>query len=187
MPATQSAPAPERPTSHAPVAAIVYHDGAFPDAAFEVLIERSRARGLALAGVRQRLVSTRPDRACDVLLEDLGSGRLTPIFEDRGNDAAGCRLDEGALAQATARVGENLRSGADLLVLNKFGKAECSGGGVLDLIADAMDRGIPVVIAVPRSNIVAWRCFAGEFAIELPDDPRAVEQWLADLPRTAGF
>lgn len=187
MPATQSAPAPERPTSPAPVAAIVYRDGAFPDAAFEALIERSKARGLVLAGVRQRLVSTRPDRACDVLLEDLHDGRLTAIFEDRGNDASGCRLDEGALAQATARVQDALNSGSDLLVLNKFGKAECSGGGVLDLIADAIDRGIPAVIAVPRSNIAAWRRFAGEFAIELDDDPGAVERWLADLSQGTGL
>jgi len=63
-------------------------------------------------------------------------------------------------------------------VLNKFGKAECEGRGLRDLIASAIDRGIPVIIGVPKRNLEAWRNFAGDFAVELKADEGDVERWL---------
>lgn len=181
MSVTPSAPAPELSSSPAFVAAIVYPDKAYPDAVFEALVRRSRERGLSLAGVLQHRIFETADRRCDVVLEDLTTGHRTAIFEDRGTGAAGCRLDEAALAEATARIEGNLDDGPDLLALNKFGKAECDGGGLLDLIGNAIDRGIPVIIGVPKSNLGAWRSFAGELATELSDDADEVERWLEGL------
>ncbi|MGQ0681933.1 DUF2478 domain-containing protein [Bradyrhizobium sp.] len=163
------------------VAAIVYTDNVYPGSSFEALVRLCRERGLSLAGVVQHQVCTAPDRRCDVVLEDLTTGHRTAIFEDRGAGASGCRLDEGALAEATARIEGNLAGGADLLVLNKFGKAECAGGGVVDLMANAVDRGIPSIIGVPKSNLNAWREFAGDCAIELSGDIGEIGQWLASL------
>ena len=178
MSALLSVPAPEP----APLlAAIVYVDNAYPEAAFAALVQRCRGRKLSLAGVLQRRVSEAPDRRCDVLLEDLSTGHRTSIFEDRGAGAAGCRLDEVALGEAAARIEGSMEDRPDLLVLNKFGKAECSGGGLLDLIASAMDRQITVVIGVPKSNLQAWRDFAGEFSVELSDDLSEIETWAGGL------
>jgi nucleoside-triphosphatase THEP1 len=177
-----SALAHELSPGHAfPVAAIVYANEAYPDTVFGALVGRCRALGLSLAGVLQHQVLEGADRRCDVILEDLTSGHRTPLFEDRGAGARGCRLDEAALAEATARVEGSLENAPQLLVLNKFGKVECDGGGLRDLIASAIDRGIPVVIGVPRRNLGTWREFAGEFAVELSDDSREVERWLESL------
>ncbi len=164
-----------------PVAAIVYPNDAYPDAVFSALVARCRALGWSLAGVQQHQVAEGADRRCDVILEDLITGHRTPLFEDRGAGARGCRLDEAALAEATARVEGSLETTPQLLVLNKFGKVECEGGGLRDLIASAIDRGIPVVIGVPQRNLGTWREFAGEFAVELSDDTRDVELWLDGL------
>jgi len=164
-----------------PVAAIVYANEAYPDMVFSALVGRCRALGLSLAGVLQHQVAAGADRRCDVILEDLTSGHRTPLFEDRGAGASGCRLDEPALAEATARVEGSLETTPQLLVLNKFGKVECDGGGLRDLIASAIDRGIPVVIGVPQRNLGTWREFAGEFAIEFSDDAGDVELWLEGL------
>jgi len=182
MPATQAAPADPRAAPQARrIAALVYPDNAFPGPAFEALVGLCRDRGLTLAGVLQHQVCTAPDRRCDVVLEDLTTGHRTSIFEDRGPGAGGCRLDEGALAEATARIEGNLDRRIDLLVLNKFGKAECGGGGLLDLMANAVERGLPTIIGVPRSNLEAWRKFAGEFAVELSEDVGGIERWLEGL------
>jgi uncharacterized protein DUF2478 len=176
--------APERSSQLPPLlAAIVYTDSIYPDAAFAALVERSRSLGLSLAGVLQRRVSEAPDRRCDVLLEDLSTGHCTSIFEDRGVGAAGCRLDEAALGEAAARIEGEMAERPDLLVLNKFGKAECAGGGLLDLIASAMDRQITVVIGVPRSNLQAWRDFAGGLSVELSDEIGDIERWAESLTR----
>jgi len=116
-----------------------------------------------------------------VILEDLATGHRTALFENRGAAARGCRLDQSALAEATARVEGSLEKVPQLLVLNKFGKVECEGGGLRDLIASAIDRGIPVVIGVPERNLDAWRTFAGEFAVELLDRRGGVLRWLEGL------
>lgn len=92
-----------------PVAAIVYANGAYPDTIFSAIVDRCRALGLSLAGVLQHQAFEGADRHCDVILEDLTSGHRTPLFEDRGAGARGCRLDEAALAEATARVREAWR------------------------------------------------------------------------------
>lgn len=73
----------------------------------------------------------------------------------------------------------------DLLVLNKFGKVECEGGGLRDLIASAIDRGIPVMIGVPRRNLEAWRRFAGDFAVESYADDVSVQNWLMEVSQAA--
>jgi nucleoside-triphosphatase THEP1 len=163
------------------VAAIVYANETYPDAIFSTLVGRCRELGLSVAGVVQHQAFEGADRRCDVLLEDLTSGHRTALFEDRGTGARGCRLDEAALAEATARVEGSLENAPQLLVLNKFGKVECGGGGLRDLIASAIDRGIPVIIGVPKRNLEIWRSFAGEFATELSDDPSQILEWLEGL------
>ncbi|MGA7999093.1 MAG: DUF2478 domain-containing protein [Bradyrhizobium sp.] len=179
MSVTHSAPAHELSPGHAqPVAAIVYANEIYPDALFKTLVQRCRALGLTLAGVLQHQAFVGGDRRCDVILEDLATGHRTALFENRGAGARGCRLDEAALAEATARVEGSFEQVPHLLVLNKFGKVECDGGGLRDLIAGAIDRGIPVIIGVPERNLGPWRDFAGEFAVELPDDAIQIGKWL---------
>jgi Protein of unknown function (DUF2478) len=161
--------------------ALVYPQDKYPGSAFEALVASCRRRGLSLAGVLQHLVDAAPNRRCDVVLEDLTTGHRTPIFEYRGASATGCRLDEAALAEVAARIEASLEGKPDLLVLNKFGKAECGGGGLLDLVASAMDREISVVIGVPRSNLEAWRSFAGELGNELSGDGNEIERFVEGL------
>jgi Protein of unknown function (DUF2478) len=182
MSAMPSAQMPEIQPSRAPVlAALVYPEDKYPAEAFKALVASCRSRGMSLAGVLQHLTDAAPNRRCDVVLEDLASGHRTAIFEDRGANAAGCRLDEAALAEASARIEASLESAPDLLVLNKFGKAECGGGGLLDLVASAMDREISVIIGVPRSNLEVWRSFAGALGIELPAASSEIERFVESL------
>ena len=179
MSVSHSALAHELSSGHArPVAAIVYANEVYPDALFKALVQRCRAQRLTLAGVLQHQAFIGGDRRCDVILEDLATGHRTALFENRGAGARGCRLDEAALAEATARVEGSFEQVPHLLVLNKFGKVECEGGGLRDLIASAIDRGIPVIIGVPERNLDAWRDFAGEFAAELTDETGRIMGWL---------
>jgi len=187
MSATLSAARSEASSPSVPLlTALVYPQDKYPALAFEALVTSCRSCGLSLAGVLQHVVDVTPGRRCDVLLEDLTTGRRTPIFEDRGAGAGGCRLDEAALADVAVRIERDLDRSPDVLVLNKFGKAECDGGGLIELIANAMDRNITVVIGVPQSNLPAWRSFAGNLAGELPADSRQIERWSEDLRQVRG-
>ncbi|XUM24507.1 DUF2478 domain-containing protein [Bradyrhizobium oligotrophicum S58] len=164
----------------APLVALVYDDGKYPYETFDHLVDHSRRARLKVAGALQRRVFLDENRRCDVLLEEIDSANRTPIFEDRGSGARGCRLDESALAEVTVRVLASLDARPNILMLNKFGKAECGGGGTLDLIARALDLAIPTIIGVPRSNIEAWRDFSGDMGIEL-EARGDVERWLESV------
>lgn len=163
------------------VGAIVYADEAYPDAVFSEIVRSCRARGLSLAGVLQHRAFEDIERRCDVILENLATAHCIPLFESRGKEARGCRLDTSALARVTAEIEKSLDHDPNLLVLNKFGKVEASGGGLRDLIATALDRAIPVVIGVPARNLDAWREFAGEFALEFSPGAAGLRQWLSDV------
>lgn len=163
------------------IGAIVYENDAYPDALFKWIVSQCRARSLALAGVLQYPAFAGADPSCDVVLEDIVSGHRTPLFDDRGPGARGCRLDIAALLEAVMEIERSFEINPSLLVLNKFGKVEAEGGGMCGVIAKALERGIPVVIGVPARNLEAWRGFADEFSTELPADTDQIERWLTRL------
>ena len=158
--------------------AIVYANEAYPQSTFERIVENCRWRGLRLAGVLQHPVCSDAAGHCDVALEELTTGLRTDLFEDRGPGASGCRLDVAALAEVNAQVARSLDNDPELLILNKFGKVEAEGRGLLDLVAIAVDRSIPVVIGVPIRNLEAWRNFAGGMSVEFSSDPFEIMDWL---------
>jgi hypothetical protein len=173
-----------------PIAALVYADGIYPDRAIARAIEPLRDRGIALAGAIQIETADLPGRhPCDMLLEDLASGEVVAIAEERGKEARGCRLDVGILTEMAEAVASSLRAdGPRLLVINKFGKIEADGGGLREAIAEAVALGIPVLVGVPARNLDRWRAFAGPLAVELPAEPSAIAGWLETqgLPATPG-
>ena len=158
--------------------AIVYANEAYPQSTFEQIVENCRRRGLRVAGVLQHPVCSDTAGHCDVALEELTTGLRTDLFEDRGPGASGCRLDVAALAEVNAQVARSLDNDPELLILNKFGKVEAEGRGLLDLVATAVDRSIPVVIGVPIRNLEAWRNFAGGMSVEFSSDPFEIMDWL---------
>jgi uncharacterized protein DUF2478 len=169
----------DRSPDAAPLASIVYPNEAYPQATFQRIVDHCRSRAKKIAGVLQHPACDDPAHRCDVILEDLVSGVRTELFERRGKGATGCRLDIAALTDVTARIERALQDDPDLLVLNKFGKVEAEGGGgLVDPIAAAIDRGIPVIIGVPSRNLAAWRAFAGDLAVEFAADFCAIAEWL---------
>ena len=145
--------------------AIIYDQGAATAAFARSLVAFSTDAGLRVAGLVED-DTARPDRGrCDMILHELMSGERVLISEYRGKQARGCRLDPDALLRAAERVRGTLAE-ADVLILNKFGKIECEGGGLRSLIVDALERAIPIVIFVARRNLDSWRDFVGTLATQ---------------------
>lgn len=152
--------------SSAPIVAIVYGDGARIVPVLDRIITHLASEGCRLAGLVQRDRVRAGRSRCDMLMEDLTSGSVIAISQDRGEGARGCRLDVEALLNAITHVRTALATGPDLLIVNKFGKTECEGGGCRSLIAEAVEMEVPVLVAVPYANLDSWRNFAGDLAIE---------------------
>lgn len=136
--------------------------------------------GLRIVGALQY---NRPGGSdCDMELEILPSGPRMPISQDLGPGADSCRLDIQAFEQAVGEVAARL-GGADLLVINKFGKVEAGGRGFRPLIGEALGAGIPVLIGVPAQTRAAFLAFADDLAQELT--AAEIPLWIARLRREA--
>ncbi|MDF3813326.1 MULTISPECIES: DUF2478 domain-containing protein [Rhodopseudomonas] len=144
-----------------PFAAMLYDDSLRADAVLAGCMRDLQVQGLRLGGVIQ-IAHDRPDRhRCDMILHDLFSGDQISISADRGAQARGCKLDLDALAQAAVWMERALDGPLDLMVLNKFGKQEAAGRGLLQPVAEAISRGIPTVAGVSAVNLEACIAFAG--------------------------
>lgn len=161
------------------ILALLYSDSISADLFISELGHSLRNSGIAVAGIVQQNLA-RPDRAkCDMRVEELASGRLLQLSEDRGREARGCRLDQGALLDAAALLSAALRDGPEIVLLNKFGKHEAEGRGLRDVLAEAVQLGIPLVVGVPYRNVDQWRIFAGSFAEECEIGSDRPKQWLS--------
>ncbi|MGQ0610495.1 MAG: DUF2478 domain-containing protein [Paracoccaceae bacterium] len=133
----------------------------------------AEAEGLALAGCVQVNTDRAGTEDCDMDLRILGGGPLVRINQRLGAGSRGCKLDPGALEAAVAEVGARL-GGAQVLVLNKFGKHEALGRGFRPLVGEALGQGMTVILGVNRLNLEAFLHFAGDLATELPPEPQAI-------------
>lgn len=143
------------------------------DACVTAAVRVMQERGLRLAGT---FALETEDPSCDMLLQVLPDGPVIRINQNLGRQAKGCRLNGGALEQAVMEVSVRA-NGAQVLVVNKFGKLEAAGRGYVPLIADALERGLPVLIGVSALNLADLLAFAGDLACELPEDPVAIADW----------
>ncbi len=135
------------------------------------------AEGVRLAGTVQSNTE-RPDRAhCDMDVQVLPDGPSFRISQDLGNHSRGCRLDPGALEQAVVAATDRLE-GAEVLMVNKFGKLESEGRGFCALIAEALSRGITVLVGVNGLNRPAFEAFCDHLAEPLGNDPLRIASWV---------
>ncbi|MFC3088570.1 DUF2478 domain-containing protein [Tabrizicola soli] len=137
---------------------------------------RLEAAGVRLAGTVQTNVSRADRTRCDMDLRVLPDGPVVRISEDRGAAARGCMLDHGALEQTVAEVARRLE-GAGVLIVNKFGKAESEGRGLVPVISEALARGMTVLVGVNGLNLPLYLDFAGGLSEALPADEAVATGW----------
>lgn len=138
------------------------------------IAEGLAAEGVAVRGALQTNLADADDCHCDMILQVLGDdGPDVVISQDLGRASKGCRLDAGALEGAAQRVLATLPE-AGLVLLNKFGKQEILGRGMVTVIAAAMEHDLPILISVAPQHRAEFLAFAGELAVQLrPEDALA--------------
>jgi hypothetical protein len=105
------------------------------------------------------------------------SGEELQLFQDLGACATGCRLDVGQLLDAGGRVAGAIDEGADLVIVNRFGRQERDGKGLSYLVERALSADIPVVIAVPSHRFADWIKFADGMSVRLRCDRASLSAW----------
>jgi len=75
------------------------------------------------------------------------------------------------------RIARILDEGADILIVNRFGRQEREGKGLAHLVAHALGADIPVVIAVPTHHFPDWITFASGMTVKLHCDRESLDAW----------
>jgi nucleoside-triphosphatase THEP1 len=161
------------------IAAILYDaaDSARTDELIAVLARRLRREGLSLAGAIQSNVAVASRHRCDMMLEDLATGKVIKASQDRGALASGCRLDSSALEESVGLAASSIGAETDLIIVNRFGKQEAEGRGFRAMIEQAVLLDVPVLVGLNRAHLDSWREFVGETPQLLPLDLDAVSDW----------
>lgn len=166
------------------LAALVYTEDQNPDEVLLAFCEELRRTGFRPVGLVQA-------GHCDVDQSDLSAllihtNEQIRLFQNLGSCAQGCRLDVGQLLTAGARVATAIDHGADLVVINRFGRLEREGKGLSFLIEMAISSGIPAVIAVPADRFVDWVKFAEGMSVKLACDAASLQHWWSSVLGRAG-
>lgn len=143
----------------------------------EVLV--AFAGELAAAGVKVRGLIQRHDP--DMQLVDVQSGRRYAITQDLGALSDACRIDPAGFAEASVVLRRALAEGAELVVVNRYGKLEAAGGGLADEMLAVMAEGVPVLTCVGPDQVESWRAFTGDCGVLLPPALDALRQWWFSL------
>lgn len=149
------------------------------------LVEALCQSGYTVAGAVQENEPIPNSTHCEMDLRLVGHAQKIRITQDLGTHSTGCRLDPQALELVVGLVEASLSDQTDLLVVNKFGKAETEGRGFRALIGTAIAAELPVFTSVRAAYLPQFLEFAGDLAIELPRDILAISAWLSDLKLVA--
>ncbi len=168
-----------------PLAAIRYEPGYPINDLLYAVRAMLLAEGIRVGGATQE--NTGPRDGCEQMtLVNIATGERTRISQNLGAQATGCRLDPAALTAFGSILDAAIGEGVDLLIVNKFGRAESEGHGLRGLFTRAVDAGIPVLTAVRAPYSEAWADFHEGYASDLPADLAAVAAWCRGHVKTRG-
>ena len=156
------------------IAALVYEKDQDPDAILTDFAAGLKANGHRAVGMVQ--TGACADSSLSAML--LHNGETLLLAQDPDpSTSGGCKLDVSRLLNAGERVAQALEQGADILIINRFGKRERGGKGLAYLIDRAFEANLPVVIAVSRDYFAEWIKFAEGMTVKLACDQQALEVW----------
>jgi nucleoside-triphosphatase THEP1 len=162
----------------APVLAAIHYERDFDiNDMLRKVVKSLQKKGAMVGGVLQES-EFRPNGCCAQLnIVDIRTGKIERITQDRGLGSRGCKLDPRGLAAISYCIDDAIDASVDLVIINKFGRAESEGDGLLSCIADAISAGVPILTTVREPYVAGWSLYHGGLAIELPPKIDAVLQW----------
>jgi hypothetical protein len=163
------------------LAALVFGKPDEPDRLLGEFVQDLAARGYRVVG----LIQTRlDDGGAAVTVLPTGetialAPRPGPLADSSSPDSPTPSPRPGPcdLAAAAARIDALIESGADLVIINRFGKLEAEGTGLVDEIARAISFDIPVLVAVPEFRFAKWLSYCGGMGVKLPCRSGSLQSW----------
>jgi len=156
-------------------AAIAYEADDDPDRLLSDFAEELRRSGYRVAGAIQHGAHASGGSPLGAVI--LPREEVVDLGHHRNDDAPGCGIDTERLAGIARVITTAIEEGVDLVIVNRFGKLEAQGRGLIQLIKRAVDADIPVVTAVPQRRFAAWVKYSNGMSVRLPCRRTALDAW----------
>lgn len=164
-----------------PAVAAILHDGQQDvDAMLAEFARTQRDAGRRVRGLTMR--SRCGDDGCQaaMVLIDLHRGDEYLVSQPLGSGSVACSADPQGFARASRVLRDALAERPDLVICNRFGGLEATGGGFASELLALLAEGIPVLTVVAARYADAWQRFVGQ-APMLTCEPAAWAAWLDGL------
>jgi hypothetical protein len=159
------------------LAALVYDRGEEANGIVAAFAADLAHGGVRLGGFVQIVGAAEPELDKETHVLDLETGARFPIMQKLGPHSQSCRVDPMALVDIGQLVLQALSRKPELLIINRFGRLESEGKGLVDEIGAAALSGLPVLVGVASRYLDQWRSFALDLAEELDCSKEALEAW----------
>lgn len=172
---------PSDPPATKSLAALVFQDG---EDVNQIVADFARAlagQGRRLGGFIQLSAVNQSCDCKDIFVLDVETGEQLSLLQDLGKHSQSCRIDQGALAEIGLRLARTIERSPELLFVNRFGKLEAEGKGVIAEIGAAAAAGIPTLVSVPQRYLSPWRDFTMGLDEELCCASADLHQWWQKL------
>lgn len=156
------------------LAAIHCHSSQATEALLDQVVQTLKGGGVRISGLLQRHVD---EEGCGLQLESILDGSLHRVTQNLGSGSVSCNVDTNAMDQLSMQLLAELELGVDLLVLNRFGKRESTGGGFCNVIEQAVEFNVPLLTVVKDSWLSSWTAYGGEFVVVLPEHEADILAW----------
>ncbi len=167
----------------APFAAAVYTAKKGDRAGLARFVDALKKANVRVGGLLQEKIPMGQDGMQRVEDVDIATGKRIPINQTTPEKWRNrvCSLDVSALAETTATLRQAIQDKVELMVVEKFGDAERDGEGLTDEVLQAIAEDIPVVIAVPDTNLDIWNERSGGMGDVLDCNEEELRNWWASV------
>ena len=165
------------------LAAVVFDKTDDPDTPLRAFIVAAQQQGARISGLVQERCDDGQDEERDLQVRALDTGATLPIMQNLGAASEGCRVDPAAITVAAGMLDAARAGKPDLLIVNRFGRLESEGGGMIAEIGAAVANDEAVLICVPLRYRDAWNDFADGLDVQMAPERAAIDAWWASVSR----
>jgi hypothetical protein len=160
--------------SHADIAALVYGPTDDPDILLRAFAEELIASGFRVAG----LVQTRLESGA------VGAWVYPPgeiVSLSRNDGVSGEQFDASMLLASAESIRLAIAARADLVIVNRFGKLEVRGDGLVRHLLAAIEGDMPALVAVAMRDFDQWLQFCEGMCVRIPCRHAGLMDWWRSL------
>ena len=161
-------------------AAVLFDKNKSAPGLFANFAKRMLDAGVKVGGIVQELHSTTHGKMGSIDAVEVDTGKRINIKTPHlPTTAAGtCLLDASMLAECSSAIDRAIFGNFDLVIIEKFGRQESRGEGLVDEIMKALASDTPAIIALPQNYKSEWdEMTGGEIEILSADIDAMVKWW----------